>query len=607
MIHVADEGPKATAKDVEIEGNRANSREEILAYLGLEPDTALARQECLRMERRLWESARFADQRVVPVPPAEAGGPAKLRIELSEYEKAPRLSEEFSAEEKILLKCRDWLVGGGARERDTVFRARWPDGSFELIVSRDQGVLILFGEPSEDDDPPELRHALVFSSGSIACYSATTCRKLIVPTARREWVGSVSFGVEPVVDEEGRRLKTQFHLHSKPAAEGESRRAFRFNAHLPPVFFVAQVREHDAECSLSDGVLTVKSSIDRIEIDAQSGELLRYVPIFEGEAGKEAWLGLRRGAFQRRRNQIDESAADWPDAFDPRRAVGSTVRYLLDDFPLWDLLRQWQEKEGETNEAPSPAEIACFRKLLHRGVLDPVDEWIAGLGSGASPAAERFVVPVNPGSSGGGEQGWRMWIAGAALYWADTLFRPDTWPCQLWREWAFVVADRYDYTQAVLDRLYTSPENGPICFLATAGLLQPVNEPGAHRFATRGIERLSLSRFQDDYRVLTDSQTLVGKCIEHIGEVLRDLEPEEVETLGRILFEEQGELLTEAVRILREQRDRPVAEVLPAALDRAWEAGLSRRVEAALRTLLMLSPVPQDEPRRERRFTPATG
>ena len=354
-------------------------------------------------------------------------------------------------------------------------------------------------------------------------------------------------------------------------------------------------------------MFTVSSAAVRIEIDAESGELLRYAPALGDEARNRVWFRCRQGAFQRRRNQIEQTAAHWPDAFEPHRPAGSMVGYLLDDVPVWDLLRQWREKDGETNEAPSPAEIACFRKVLDRGVLNPLDQWIAARESRASPAADRFVVPVNPGSSGGGEQGWRMWIAGAALQWADTLFRRDTWPCQLWREWAFVLADRYDYTQAVLDRLYTSPENGPICFLATAGLLQPVNRRGAHRFAALGIERLSLSRFQDDYRVLTDSQTLVGKCIEHIGEVLRDLEPEEAETLARILFEEEGELLTEAARILREQRDRPVAEVLPAALGRAWEAGLSGRVEAALRALLMLSPLPQDQPRRKRRFTPATG
>ena len=90
-IDILDEGPRAVLGKVEVTGNKVNSRDDIVKYLGLRPGEPWNRTKSLDVGYRLWRSARFAKAEVNPVAPAAGQKGVTLRIAVVESERAPPL------------------------------------------------------------------------------------------------------------------------------------------------------------------------------------------------------------------------------------------------------------------------------------------------------------------------------------------------------------------------------------------------------------------------------------------------------------------------------------------------------------------------------------
>ncbi|MHC4405948.1 MAG: hypothetical protein ACYTG0_40425 [Planctomycetota bacterium] len=589
VIEVTDEGPAVRAKDIQILGARKNSREEILAYLNLQPETVLTRRECVRIEHRLWESARFVKHRVLPERLVTPGEPAIVRIELAEYSHAPPLCEELSPEERILMKCRHWLVEGEGRRHDIAIRRPWRDDGLEIVISPDRGVLALVRGAPDGAERSDVQHALILSDRCVGGYSAARRQRILAPTFRAELTGGVKLAVNPDADASEGPFRVTFAFGFQSPSADETRPPFRLTTSFPPVFFVALAHEHDADCSIEDGVLTVTTSIERIRVDAESGRLLEYSQVSPTDGDEPRRISLEPNLFERRWKEIERQSAECENTFDGDRPVTSWLSYVLDHDFLWELLRSLTAEDVQ--DAPVPiaqAEQAAgiLRKVLDGNVLEPVDRWFARDDRrGETSTRDKFVVPDRAPASQEDVAKMMTGVVALALNSADAVFPRESWPWLLWRESACVVAKRSQYTGAVLERLYTSPESGPICLLVTASLLNRVNAGLAHRFAVRGLERLSLADFRKDYRVFLDQDAICGKCVVRLAEALRNLEPDETELLASLCFGEDAAILNEAARCLRERPGVPIADALPGALDHAWEAGLRRRVERALRGL----------------------
>jgi hypothetical protein len=193
---------------------------------------------------------------------------------------------------------------------------------------------------------------------------------------------------------------------------------------------------------------------------------------------------------------------------------------------------------------------------------------------------ERFVLdrPTNP-------SGTVELYARAALPWGDVLFPSNSWPATLWRESCLVLAGKPQYAMRELDRLYRSPETGPLCALATASLVGFINDDAAKAFAKHGLQRLSVADFRNDYEPLLTDEAVVGAVSQHLLEWLRTLDDEERAALGRVLLTKHSDEFIEATCILSVEPDQSAADLLPPVLDRVWELGLRAKVEAALREI----------------------
>ena len=71
---------------IEVAGNKKNSREDILKYLGIKVGDLMTRERALELKYRLWLSGRFTKHEVMLTPPSRYSQ-CRLQIEVVEYEK----------------------------------------------------------------------------------------------------------------------------------------------------------------------------------------------------------------------------------------------------------------------------------------------------------------------------------------------------------------------------------------------------------------------------------------------------------------------------------------------------------------------------------------
>ncbi len=118
-MEVRAEGPRRYVSQVEITGNKKNSREALLRYLDVRPGMELTRQRVAGIADRLWQAARFLDFHVTVGAP-DAAQRVGLRIAVVEYDPAPPVDREFSPLQQALLKLREWLAKMDKRHEDLV-------------------------------------------------------------------------------------------------------------------------------------------------------------------------------------------------------------------------------------------------------------------------------------------------------------------------------------------------------------------------------------------------------------------------------------------------------------------------------------------------------
>src|SRR5205085_10351596 len=107
-ITIHQEGPRAELGDISITGNQRDSADEIMKYLGLQSGHRYGTGLAQRLKDDLDASSRFLSVSIDRANTACAIEGIReivdLRIDVREYDRAPRLADDFSPEEKGLLK-----------------------------------------------------------------------------------------------------------------------------------------------------------------------------------------------------------------------------------------------------------------------------------------------------------------------------------------------------------------------------------------------------------------------------------------------------------------------------------------------------------------------
>ncbi len=572
VVHIDDEGPRLTAGTIEIFGIERNTREDVLAFLEIQPGDPLDRNTRIDLHRRLWMSARFAS---VEVAADEAVSPteASLRITLEEYEKAPPLGQKLTEAEEVMLRLHRWFACLPQSDTALRFRSDGEDARFDVVFSPGRALAIEYAGVR-----------VLLTPNQVDYYSDFQKRKLQTKVGAEWFGGAVSLKLNEDRSEGNALYDLKFWWFYSSEHKSDSGPRRNFGMRVPPVLCLALLNGRAIEHSIDEGVLSIRSPKESLRIEAATGRLLEFRLV-----GNE---GASAGTIEFVELPLDEFVAkQWPevasyaDALVPMRPVSSVTRLLVRDWQA--LSEQWPEKPAFLDKYP-PELQRVFVALADHALLNTIDDFVLQAWSEAQgdPSRPRFKVgKLTPYLRHALPEGQRAWIP---LMWRDlggNLFPAGSWhhdaAMALLGSWAGCkrIADYH------WNRVLTAPNTGPIRDVIAATHLQQKHVGLAHHLALHGLGLLDLSGFHRDLDVLLDESAYIGRFLVHAAEVLRSAEPEGLDALLMYFPDAWEPGLTAALIHLRFYPDQPTWQTLPEALDSAWESHWKALVEAKLKAI----------------------
>lgn len=578
-IAIHDEGPPLRLRDVEIEGNKLHSREQILNHLGMPPEAILSNATREEIEHRLEASGRFTKV-AFRAPPARA----TPQLALEEFAEAPRLDEPLTPEESALVKLAQWIGGFSRQDSDLVIDFDAGDKSIRLVMSPRGGFLATVATSRDPPEPCAFDTALVCDAGHIALYSSKQSQKLVfslagtrvVPILSAVFVtGSPEFKGENSISYRLSFGKRSNNLQASVAPKMETSAA------------ISLTRKHHAVCRWDGSVLSAEWNSRTLRVDSRDGRLIelreaKKRPTFffkNASGGIKSLVTTADGLFQRRTREIEQRSAGFANVCDSRRPVSSSAEFLCQ--VLAD--QEWFADDDARRL------LFALQGLARRGMLQAFDD-LTVAASRTKP--DRFAVPGGGTSLGNelsvrfsGKDGVQLWFHPTSAALADTLFSRGTRPWLAWREAAFIRSRKAAYSAGRLTRLLPPDERGPVTDLLLAQAAQSAElTDQAKALARQGSDRLSIADFRKDYGDLLVGDRTVSTYLSIMAQALRGLRQDQAEALCDYLVSlhwmSRGES-RHARRFLNElsaDEKRPLSVALGAAFDVLWQSELRKKV-----------------------------
>jgi hypothetical protein len=596
IVDISEEGQRSVIATVTISGNEANSREDILKYVGFRSGVPATRDEQVRIQSKLWRSGRFIKSEVEIYHPATVSDNASLQIGLVEYHAAPPLSKPLSREEEIFLKCRNRLANQDQRDGDLVVQCEGVDYAGRAIFSPTNGVMVAF-ECKESPKQKAANVVAVMSAVEIGFFNLAESRKTSFRPPNGQLLGSLTLRLDESVNktrEESHSLGFYFGVKSE---RQETKLPFDVSLSFDPVFFVDMAHDPDTKYVIRDGVLTASSAKRVVRLDASSGKLISYVEIISDEESSDnkkpvdpaviekakpgasqhiLRLAMIPGEYRRRLDVAHAAAEKFRNTYDSRHIFSSLLGFVAAEDTLW---------QSDTMKSHLQAR-RLIRWMCSKRLLDLFDKAWMDLcaDDDSSGGRDWFSIPDGVFASPGMSLDLMRWATCSLLYGGREFAPPGSWPERVGRGAVLSMFGHADAANVDLLRVYKSDKNGPICFLTAATLLADYNPPMAQMMASRGLRRLSLQDFQKEYAVFLDPKYPIGQSVLHAVDAIRSADDGDIKLLGEML-PDIAPLLRQFVKNLRENPKQPADQVLKASLDALWQNGLSQQVKTILETL----------------------
>ncbi len=576
-VEVRADGPRRYVNQIEITGNKKNSREALLRYLDVRPGMELTRERVAGIADRLWQAARFLDFHVTVGAP-DAAQRVGLRILVVEYDPAPPVDREFSPLQQALLKSREWLAKLDKRQEDLVVGVSgYPTAStgLEWILSP-RGEVAVLETGAQARSPQEGPGGFILKPGSIGLYSPARARKWVVPCRGVQLTTFVR--ATSSAGSEGNPFNLTFGTGWNSGDEA-AKVPSCLELNLSPVVFVHLADMKDFTRWFDGGLLICSNATSVAKSDVRTGRILEL-----SARGREKWdvalqLRFQRGTYRRQAKLIARAGARLANAYQTNAPLSSSLGFLTEATLCSDLLPPLLG----TNVAAATWEHlpGLLHALRFADLLLPLEQLRGSEGTLAEDH-EAFVVPEGQAK----ESSSLAWLAVWLRPFADKLLPAQSWPGLLTREAALAVQGKTQYTARALERIYNAADTGPLGYWAAAQLLAQAHQPAlAATFSARGLERLSTADFRRDCQVFWDDKSILGQCLGKFATALRDVREEDWRGVAGSLPPYVAAFLQDAVRYSREAKGQSSRAALAPALDALWENGLRQEVAAALREL----------------------
>ncbi len=549
--------------DLEIEGIKANSKKEIVEFLGLTFPLSWAALDLEALEKKLWRSGRFHDFDLSVVR-SESNSTPRLVLHCEESPLLPPLAQPFNREQQAILNFGRWLEEMSSNHIDLVAEVTLTAPMFKSLTVD----VILAGTGASyairglDGVGTPLR--LLLTSNMIASAFSENRQKIFTPlSAQRLWA---AVGLFPSGHPEQQRyiaIEAGFHSGHESEPLFSTRFVF-FPATLIETFLSTEwTRAWSGEiltCTTTNGFWSLR-------VNAETGELLEMK--FDDPATGRGAVRAARGSFQQAAKQFQGV----PVAFSER-----PVSNLAALAALWveDLSAR---QTIFTN--PPPALLKQIARvagnLVEAGAFITIDRAVRSTADWGRK--EQFSIPLDsaPDPKSMLDQIVTWGLAMFSKLVRDA-FPADSWPVVLTRETVFLKAGQTKYARAELERLYQSTEPGPIGCGLIAAFLTQLRLQGGDDFAALGLRRLSFEAFQKDWDFLRSSP-LFDPMLKDFNQALAKIsEPERAVVKGILSPRLEALLLnsgTNSVEQLKEIWEFTARAGLEKALQ--WQIGAAER------------------------------
>ena len=366
-----------------------------------------------------------------------------------------------------------------------------------------------------------------------------------------------------------------FGAGAKYDAETKSAPPLEIVPKFDPVFFLGIAHQHEAKATFEDGTLIIKSKKDTLHLDVETGRPMKLVG--RNSQGGSDWkseLTTRKGAYATRWAETLATKHATKNRCDPKGPLSSLLLFVSDPRVWKDL----SDLFGLGSKALKPddlASLARIRKLIGLGILTPLDDYLA-THVGKSP--DRFKIPLDFSRIRPNAAGLSRLIGEGLCPAADGLFARGTWPHTLWQQSCLTLAGYREHTMREVENLYRDESLGPVGHLVTARLLTFVSDDLSDAFARRGLRRLTLEDFRNEYSILLDREYPIGQCTMHMARIVRRLEARDLSEAGAPLRTWHGSLQNPSIT-LKPEHAREL-------LDLIWTTGLRDRLKEELERLV---------------------
>lgn len=622
-IDLHEEGPLSRLGDISLAGNERNSRDAVLAYLSLDATAPLTRELREQINARLLASGRFISVRWELGTPEDRGDAWSPGLHVKEYDLAPPLGQPLSREEAALLKAAEWFQRLEQSDEELVFL----DGAGDnfLVLAPKRGFIAALkplADDAEGEDGHEFDYAIVMDEKRVGLYCRSQRQKIVAEPPPAPVIGQAGVSIVGGAPDWNGREQTTFGAGFNTKTQKGYRRHMQLTLELAPTAALSLLYKHKAKHHWDGDVLSLAWDDRELRVNGLTGKLIEHLVKVESADGEPAAQTVRLfvmpGEFDRRRRQIENATAAWPNMADSHRPLSCLAEFLchvMEQFHAYcraDAQRRIEEPAGDdddpdasefireikqqSNEAWREQEekaergYAAFRKAISRGMLTPFDRLLCN--ASESPHAG-FSIPK---PLFGFHARTLHECRSAALELAplfgvrvgNFLFPVDGWMNAAWRKGLFAVANK---PKALYLPSEIADQGGPLSSLATAELLKTAgDERQSILYALQGLRASSnTAAFREERRELVSREGFVSEVLLATAATMHQLEAADIAALVQLFVAfdvlDQPRAAALELALLRAHAQESPENAAETALDTLWRAGLSGWFERRARDL----------------------
>ncbi len=301
-LHITfkNEGVRSQIGAIKLVGNKINSDEQVLSYLGLKTGQLLDDILIKEIQRKLYTSGRFRFFEVTPVIDSDKPLESTLTITMEETEPATPLDGKLSEKEALMQKVGQFMARYRLWDKDVVLRLDLDDGgsmgtwfqellgasalSVELVYSTQKGIIL-----TEMANQTQILNQLVLSPEQVRYFCPILNYHVLSSDPKGQVL--VEFTMAPIKDGE-HQWSVMLGGSIKSASDEETSLEYQPDVDVHPAYWFHLANRPDTGISYDNNTLAhihIDEFDIQLDVDPRNGEVIQVLyqsqPVAQFEKG----------------------------------------------------------------------------------------------------------------------------------------------------------------------------------------------------------------------------------------------------------------------------------------------------------------------------------